>query len=367
LAKQQFTGKKLDDETGLYYFGARYYDPLLGRFITPDTIVQNPSDPQTLNRYSYCGNNPINRVDPTGHSWKKFWKAAVTAIVGTILIVASAGTLTPVVGAYWAGVATRAMVGATIGGTFAAATGGNIGMGLLTGAVGGAVFAGLAPGLSTFSDGIMRGATLGGAAGPLTGGASMASNAMAGFLGGAASGAASAGVSGSDVGQGALMGGAAAGTYSLLRDTGKYLRAKMITQSRLDPNNSSGVSSGLDGDGFKLGGSRWNNTRGATNAPSPLGGLQGGQGKLFGMSYPPNGIINHVVESWAGPHDYLNSWAYGADGTLRQLSGFEHFVGGITNPLNVGIAAPMAVPLMLGPSGAASPSVIYGYEHRRSN
>jgi len=75
LAKQQFTGKKLDDETGLYYFGARYYDPLLGRFITPDTIVQNPSDPQTLNRYSYCGNNPINRIDPDGHKWfKKFMK-----------------------------------------------------------------------------------------------------------------------------------------------------------------------------------------------------------------------------------------------------------------------------------------------------
>ena len=76
LAKQQFTGKKLDDETGLIYFGARYYDPSLGRFITPDTIVQNPSDPQTLNRYSYCSNNPINKIDLDGHkwSWKKFWK-----------------------------------------------------------------------------------------------------------------------------------------------------------------------------------------------------------------------------------------------------------------------------------------------------
>ncbi|MCB9771318.1 MAG: VCBS repeat-containing protein [Candidatus Omnitrophica bacterium] len=75
LAKQQFTGKKLDDETGLIYFGARYYDPLLGRFITADTIVQNPSDPQTLNRYSYCQNNPINKIDPDGHRswWKKFW------------------------------------------------------------------------------------------------------------------------------------------------------------------------------------------------------------------------------------------------------------------------------------------------------
>lgn len=70
-----FTGKQLDEETGLYYYGARYYNPLIGRFITPDTIVQAPNNPQTLNRYTYCNNNPVNLIDPTGHSWwKKFWK-----------------------------------------------------------------------------------------------------------------------------------------------------------------------------------------------------------------------------------------------------------------------------------------------------
>ncbi|OGX27486.1 MAG: hypothetical protein A3D10_04125 [Omnitrophica WOR_2 bacterium RIFCSPHIGHO2_02_FULL_48_11] len=70
-----FTGKPYDDETGLIYFGARYYDPSLARFITPDMVVQDPTDPQTLNRYSYVSNNPINRVDPDGRSWKKFFKA----------------------------------------------------------------------------------------------------------------------------------------------------------------------------------------------------------------------------------------------------------------------------------------------------
>ncbi|MFH1232065.1 MAG: RHS repeat-associated core domain-containing protein [Planctomycetota bacterium] len=63
-----FTGKELDS-TGLYFYGARYYDPEIGRFITADTIVQSPYDPQSLNRYSYCRNNPINYVDPSGHSW----------------------------------------------------------------------------------------------------------------------------------------------------------------------------------------------------------------------------------------------------------------------------------------------------------
>jgi len=70
-----FTGKPLDDETGLVFLGARYYNPSLGRFITPDTVVQAPSNPQTLNRYTYCNNNPVNLVDTTGHSWwSKLWK-----------------------------------------------------------------------------------------------------------------------------------------------------------------------------------------------------------------------------------------------------------------------------------------------------
>ena len=44
---------------GLYFYNARYDDPGLGRFIQPDTIIPNPGDPQSLNRYSYAGNNPL--------------------------------------------------------------------------------------------------------------------------------------------------------------------------------------------------------------------------------------------------------------------------------------------------------------------
>jgi len=57
----------LDDNTGLYYYNARYYDPEIGRFISPDTIVPNPANPQSLNRYSYCLNNPLKYIDPSGH------------------------------------------------------------------------------------------------------------------------------------------------------------------------------------------------------------------------------------------------------------------------------------------------------------
>ena len=61
-----FTGQRLDS-TGLYYYGARYYDPTIGRFISPDSIVQRSGNPQSLNRYSYVLNNPLKSVDPTGH------------------------------------------------------------------------------------------------------------------------------------------------------------------------------------------------------------------------------------------------------------------------------------------------------------
>jgi len=52
---------------GLYFYRARWYDPALGRFTQPDTIVPKPENPQAYNRYSYVYNNPLRYVDPTGH------------------------------------------------------------------------------------------------------------------------------------------------------------------------------------------------------------------------------------------------------------------------------------------------------------
>jgi RHS repeat-associated protein len=62
----RYTGQIADDETGLYYYGGRYYDPQLGRFIQPDPTVPDPTDSQSFNRYSYCRNNPLNQTDPSG-------------------------------------------------------------------------------------------------------------------------------------------------------------------------------------------------------------------------------------------------------------------------------------------------------------
>ena len=81
---QKFTGQRLDAETGLYFYNARYYDPTLGRFISPDPIVQDPADPQTLNRYAYVRNNPVNYVDPSGYAIEIF-------IILLIILVVAAG------------------------------------------------------------------------------------------------------------------------------------------------------------------------------------------------------------------------------------------------------------------------------------
>lgn len=59
----KFNGKELDVATGMYYYGARYYDPRLSIFISVDPLVE-----QTFEPYSYVGNNPINFIDPTGMS-----------------------------------------------------------------------------------------------------------------------------------------------------------------------------------------------------------------------------------------------------------------------------------------------------------
>lgn len=61
----KFTGQELDESTALYYYGARYYDPVIGRFISADSLTFR--SPQKLNRYSYVLNNPIRYIDPSEH------------------------------------------------------------------------------------------------------------------------------------------------------------------------------------------------------------------------------------------------------------------------------------------------------------
>jgi RHS repeat-associated protein len=67
-SRQKFTSKERDNETGLDYFGARYYASTQGRFTSTDPLLSTgyPGSPQTWNRYSYTLNNPLRLIDPTG-------------------------------------------------------------------------------------------------------------------------------------------------------------------------------------------------------------------------------------------------------------------------------------------------------------
>ena len=67
----RYTGQRqeaaLGGADGLYYYGARWYDSALGRFTSADTIVPSPGNPMAWDRYAYVRNNPVNRIDPSGH------------------------------------------------------------------------------------------------------------------------------------------------------------------------------------------------------------------------------------------------------------------------------------------------------------
>lgn len=76
---RKYTGKELDSETSWYYYGARYYDPTLGRFMSQDPVFRSIgagnfvllTDPQALNSYGYARNNPILYVDPDGRLFER--------------------------------------------------------------------------------------------------------------------------------------------------------------------------------------------------------------------------------------------------------------------------------------------------------
>lgn len=118
--RNQYTGKELDDESGLMYFGARYYNPEVGRFISADTYTWGPDDervveinklkifyiiskfaavnPKFLNIFVYVMNNPIKNIDLDGHEISSDPVSLLFAILGGILAAhALSATLAPIV------------------------------------------------------------------------------------------------------------------------------------------------------------------------------------------------------------------------------------------------------------------------------
>jgi len=63
----RYCGEYFDLSSGAYYLRARYYDPLIGRMLSEDSYRGDLKDPLSLNLYTYCHNNPILFIDPSGH------------------------------------------------------------------------------------------------------------------------------------------------------------------------------------------------------------------------------------------------------------------------------------------------------------
>jgi RHS repeat-associated protein len=63
-----YTSQREDRSTNLMFYRTRYYSPGITRFISADTIVPEPQNPQSLNRFSYGLNNPVKYTDPSGHA-----------------------------------------------------------------------------------------------------------------------------------------------------------------------------------------------------------------------------------------------------------------------------------------------------------
>ena len=175
--RRGYTGHEMLNGFGIINMNGRLYDPLLGRFFSPDNYVQMPDNSQSFNRYSYCLNNPLKYNDPSG----EFWHLVIGAAIGGVI--------------NWA----------LNGGDFNAK-----GLGYFaTGAVAGALSAGIGSGVNVaMAGGSFSAGFWGTAAGISSTGfiAGAATGASAGFAGGFVSGAGNSWVGGNSFGKGLIEG-----------------------------------------------------------------------------------------------------------------------------------------------------------------
>jgi RHS repeat-associated protein len=305
-----FTGHEMLDAIGLVNMNGRVYDPLIGRFLSADPIIQTIELSQALNPYSYVMNMPLTLIDPSGYSWlsklfssigkffKKFWRPILAIVLAAITYGALSSYFAVAQYTFAEHVVAYAITGAVAGGVMGGVKG------AITGFLSGALFGGIA---AFYGESWTVGR--------------IALNGLAGGV--------SSAISGGDFLQGAAL--------SLALSGGQWaaqrMREAMWKQSQLNPDNASGKSEGWRGDGHKLAGGRVNpNSDGIASKlfkklgikGDIFGGEQGGEGRFFGDTYAPGSLRDHLMEAYAGPHDWLSSnWYSNVTGNLVKMNWFE--------------------------------------------
>ena len=80
-----YTGHEMLNEFGIINMNGRLYDPVLGRFFSPDNYVQMPDNSQNFNRYSYCLNNPLKYTDPSGNTFMEIFAFAMFNMASSMM------------------------------------------------------------------------------------------------------------------------------------------------------------------------------------------------------------------------------------------------------------------------------------------
>ena len=341
-----YTGHEELDDIGLVHMNGRIYDATLGLFLQGDPFIQDPLNLQNFNRYGYCYNNPMGCTDPSGFCFMGcFWqpknlhKLWNNKFVRTVVII---------VAAYYTGGAALDWYASEVAATAGyAAADAAVAAGMVGSEVTAATVAAESAAYAAAATSVAGGAIAGAASG-FTGGFIASDGDLGAALKGAVGGALSGGINGAFGSQypmsRVVANGVAGGMGSVIRG-GKFqdgfasslaisslmylnvqMREAMIEQSKIDPrNDGTGLSRGVNGDGFKLAGGRFNFF--SDGGTSPLGGDQVGPGTVFGISYSKGGFADMVLESFAGPHDSANSrWFYDpATGDIKDFSGWNNF------------------------------------------
>ncbi len=178
----KFTAKELDEETGLYYYGARYLDPRYSRWISTDPALGEYLGQSSkgeggiynsinLNLYHYGNNNPVSYKDPDGEIVINAAAALVGALsgaaIGAVTTAVAGGSGRDIAAAALGGAASGALAGVTLGGSLVAQAAGAAAIGAASGAIGDVVTNAVS-GNEITAKGVGK-AALGGAVGGLVG------------------------------------------------------------------------------------------------------------------------------------------------------------------------------------------------------